>query len=335
MENKKHDIPLTSSEISSIWTSYQGNTMDICGISFFLTHIKDQQIRHVLEHALTLATNRVEKEIQFFKEEDYPVPQGFSEKDINFNAPRLFSDKLYLEYILNMTYLSLAAYGGALALADRTDVVDFYTMNLTETQNLHKEAKELAKEKGIYIRSPRIPKADKIDFVKKDSFLAGWFGERRPLLGVEIANLVFSSRRNSLGQAVITGFSQVAKDKEIRRFFERGREISGKHIKVFSSILQENYLPDGVLLMTSEVTDSTIAPFSDNLMMNLITSLITSGIGQYGVAIATSPRHDLGVQYTRLIAEIARYSNDGANIMIERGWMEQPPMAANRKDLAD
>jgi len=77
-----------------------------------------------------------------------------------------------------------------------------------------------------------------------------------------------------------------------------------------------------------------MSPFSDKLMMNFITTLIASGIGQYGTAISASPRHDLGAQYTRLIAEISRYSNDGAKIMVEKAWIEQPPMAVDRKDLA-
>ncbi|WP_419158854.1 DUF3231 family protein [Rossellomorea sp. BNER] len=29
-----------------------------------------------------------------------------------------------------------------------------------------------------------------------------------------------------------------------------------------------------------------------------------------------------------------RYSEDGANIMIDNGWMEQPPLAADRDELA-
>ncbi|MDY0395572.1 DUF3231 family protein [Virgibacillus halophilus] len=68
--------------------------------------------------------------------------------------------------------------------------------------------------------------------------------------------------------------------------------------------------------------------------MALVTTLIASGLGQYGAAMAASPRHDLGVHYTRLMAELANYSNDGAKIMIENGWMEQPPIAADRKKLA-
>lgn len=333
MENKEHYIPLTSAEITSLWASYQEDTLTICGVSFFLEHIEDEQILNVLEHALTLAEKRKEKESQFFNEENYPLPHGFTNQDVNLDAPRLFSDKLYLEYIVNMTNLNLIVYGSVLPLVDRSDVIAFYSECLTDTQVLHKEAKELAKNKGINIRAPQIPKPNKVDFVKQESFLAGWFGERRPLLGTEITNLVYAARRNALGQAVITGFSQVAHDKEVRQFFARGREISGKHYDVFSDILKDNYLPSGTQLMTSEVTDSTVAPFSDRLMMNFITMLIASGIGQYGYSLTSSPRHDLSVQYTRLIAEIGKYSNDGANILIEKGWMEQPPMAADRKDL--
>ena len=335
MENKEqHHTTLTSAEIASLWTSYQEDTLTICGISYFLNHVDDAQIRGLLEQGLTSAEQRKEKEIQFFNKENYPLPQGFTDHDVNVEAPRLFSDKLHLEYLVNITSMNLIVYGTALPLAERSDIITFYSENLTETKKLYKQAKELAKEKGVNIRAPHIPKPNQVEFVQKESFLAGWFGERRPLLGMEISNLVSSARRNALGQAVITGFSQVANTREVRQFFEKGRDISGKHLEVFSDILQENYLSSGAQLMTSEVTDSTVAPFSDRLMMNFITTLIASGIGQYGYSLATSPRHDLAAQYAKLMTEIGKYSNDGANILIENGWMEQPPMAADRKDLA-
>jgi hypothetical protein len=187
---------------------------------------------------------------------------------------------------------------------------------LGQTTELHNRAKELSKEKGIFYRAPLLPKPDQIKFVKKQNFLAGWFGDRRPLLGVEIANIVYNAKRNALGQAIITGFSQVAKSKEVRQYFERGREIAGKHLEIFSSILHENYLSQGTLNLTSEVTNSKVAPFSDKLMMYHISALIGSGIGQYGMAMASSPRHDLGIHYARLSTELAHYADDGANIMI-------------------
>ncbi|MBY7142516.1 DUF3231 family protein [Virgibacillus sp. NKC19-3] len=333
MGDYKH-IELTASEISTLWTTYQSDTMAICGLKHFLSHVDDEEVRTMIEHNLTLKEQRVEIVTNFFIQEDYPIPQGFTGHDITLEAPRLFSDKLYLEYMLNMANLALVSNTSALVSAEREDVIDFYTENVTTAQDLHKQLKELLKEKGIYIRAPLLPKPKQIDFVKKQSFLAGWFADRRPLLGVEITHLIFNARRNALGQALITGFSQVAQTKEVRKFFERGRDISGKHAEIFSSILNEDYLSNSALLMTPEVTESTVSPFSDKLMMELVTVLIASSIGQYSVGLAASPRRDLAAQYTRLSAEIAAYAEDGANIMIDHGWMEQPPMAADRKKLA-
>ncbi|WP_449354368.1 DUF3231 family protein [Virgibacillus natechei] len=333
MADHKH-IELTASEISTLWTLYHSDTMAVRGLTYFLNHVEDEDVRIMLESNLTLMQQEVEKLTTFFIAEDYPIPQGFTEQDVNVEAPRLFSDKLYLEYMLNMTNLALAANTASLVSAERKDVIDFYVESLTTAQNLHKQLKELAKEKGTYIRAPHIPKPKQIDFVKKQKFLAGWFADRRPLLGVEITNLIFNARRNALGQALITGFSQVAQTKEVREYFERGREISGKHVKVFSSILSDDYLSNSALIMTPEVTDSTVSPFSDKMMMELVTALIASGVGQYSVGLAASPRRDLAAHYVRLSAELAAYAEDGANIMIDHGWMEQPPMAADRKDLA-
>ncbi|MYL43190.1 DUF3231 family protein [Virgibacillus salexigens] len=100
------------------------------------------------------------------------------------------------------------------------------------------------------------------------------------------------------------------------------------------SILHEEFLSESALLLTSEVTDSTVAPFSDRLMMTFVSNLIASSMGQYGIALSSSPRHDLSVHYSRLIAEVGKYANEGNKILINNGWLEQPPMAADRRDLA-
>ena len=68
-------------------------------------------------------------------------------------------------------------------------------------------------------------------------------------------------------------------------------------------------------------------------MMFHINTLIASSIGQYGISMATAPRHDIGVTYQRLILEIIHFSDDGADIMIDHSWIEQPPIAVNRKNL--
>lgn len=59
------------------------------------------------------------------------------------------------------------------------------------------------------------------------------------------------------------------------------------------------------------------------------------GIGHYGRSLGSSPRRDLGTHYTRLISEVILYVEDGTNIMIENGWLEQIPQATDRNQLAN
>jgi hypothetical protein len=331
---KQPSKTLTASEIALLWECYQSDTMTICGLRHLLSNVEDEEIREVLEEILGIMKRNVDELHHIFKTEDYPIPHGFTEQDVIEGAPRLFSDNLYLSYCSSQARLGLTMYATAIGAATRPDIIEYFSKNLRTSEEIHLKTKNLAQEKGIFVYAPEIPKPDKIDFIKKQNFLAGWFADRRALLAIEIANLITNAQQNALGQAFVTGFSQVAESKEIRKYFERGRDISKKHLTIFNTILNEEYLPDGAMITTSEVTDSTVAPFSDKLMLALISSLSTAGISQYGVSMAMSARRDLGVHYARLNAEVTSFSEDGAKLMIENGWMEQPPIAANRKGLA-
>jgi hypothetical protein len=83
----------------------------------------------------------------------------------------------------------------------------------------------------------------------------------------------------------------------------------------------------------SAITDSTSTVFSDKLVMFHVAAMIAAGVGNYGMAMAASPRRDIGLKYASLIPEISLYSEDGANIMIKHGWMEEPPQSDDRDQL--
>ncbi|MGE5397664.1 MAG: DUF3231 family protein, partial [Chitinophagales bacterium] len=72
-------------------------------------------------------------------------------------------------------------------------------------------------------------------------------------------------------------------------------------------------------------TGSTEPPFSDKLMMFQVLILNATGVGNYGVSISTSLRHDITLMYTRVLAEVAQFSGEGTRLMMEKGWMEEPP----------
>ncbi|MEJ9212340.1 DUF3231 family protein, partial [Bacillus smithii] len=128
-------------------------------------------------------------------------------------------------------------------------------------------------------------------------------------------------------------FSQVDKSKVATQFFQRGVEISKKHIQLFREKLEESDLSVPIT-WDSEITESTAHTFSEKLMMFYTTSLISLSVVYYGFSVAFSPRIDIGILYNRVILEIQKYAEDGANIMIKNRWMEQPPMAPDRKELA-
>jgi hypothetical protein len=44
-------------------------------------------------------------------------------------------------------------------------------------------------------------------------------------------------------------------------------------------------------------------------------------------------RADLSTFYSKVIGEILLYADEGFSIMVNRGWLEQPPQATNRKEL--
>lgn len=330
--NHEH-IKLTASEMSVLWTSYLNDTLGVCTISYFLKHVEDPDVRAVLEYALDLSKKHIEVIRQIFSNEKIPIPLGFTEQDVNVNAKRLYSDSFMLYYIQNMGSAGINSYSVALPVSSRMDIREYYTSCLESSAELFNRTSNVMQEKGLFIRAPYIPYPNQAKFVHKQHFLAGWFGEQRPLTSIEISFLFFNLYRNTLGTALLTGFSQVAQSKEVRQYMIRGAEIAKHHSAVFTKILsQDNILSP----MTSEILPETSKepPFSEKLMMFHTAALTNSGMGYYGASMGGSTRKDLAASYSRLMMEVAEFSLDGANIMIDNGWFEEPPSAPNRKDLA-
>jgi hypothetical protein len=163
--------------------------------------------------------------------------------------------------------------------------------------------------------------------------LAGWFGDHRPLNVIEITSLYFNMKKSIMAKALAIGFSQTAQSGEIRSFMLRVVELADKHINLFRSILDDDFI-SAAATWDTHVTDSQIAPFSDKLMMLHGGFLIQAAMAYYGTALSSSMRHDLAAQYSAAISRDAKVAEDGLNIMIANGWFEQPPHTVDRKELA-
>jgi len=313
---------MTAAEISYLWTTYLSDTMSICVLKYFLQHIDDSDIKALVNHALDLSYQHVEIIKELFVHEQIAVPQGFTDQDVNLKAERLFSDILYLKYIKNMAGGGLSGYSRMLPNIYRKDIKSFYSKALTSSMELENKSALILLEKGLDTRPPFIPYPDKVEFIQKQSFFLEGLGRRGALSGTEVTHLHFNIETNQLGAALSTGFSQTAQNKQARNYFIRGKEIALKHTKVFRDYLEKNSLPAPAGI-EPEVTESTVPVFSDKLMMFHFSVMIYAGIGNYGVAISESQRSDLVIDYSRLNAEILKYSEDGINILVANEWLEQ------------
>ena len=72
--------------------------MSKCVLGYFLKTVEDEEIKAVVQYAYDLSATHIEKLTTIFQEEQIPTPTGFTYDDVNFNAPRLYTDSFMLTY---------------------------------------------------------------------------------------------------------------------------------------------------------------------------------------------------------------------------------------------
>jgi hypothetical protein len=323
---------LTSAEMGKLWATYVGNSMSKCILSYYHQHVEDEDIKTLLENALKLCAEFMKTTEDIFKKENFPIPKGFSEEDVNLSAPRLFEDEYYVHYLKYVGKAGMSIYNVAVPLVYRKDVKEFFTYCMDSTMALIEQINDILMNKGLIIKPPIIPVPDKVEFVHQD-FLNGFFGHVRPLHALEIAHLYDNIENNVTSKALIMAFSQVVKSEKIRKLFMSGKDISHKHIELYMEKLHNENLPSPSFL-DHLVTTSTSSPFSDKLMLFHKVDMFSMKIRAFGNSAAVNGRHDLGLLYARSLMQISSFVEDAAKIMVEYGWMEQPPFAVNRDKIA-
>ncbi|MFC4560115.1 DUF3231 family protein [Virgibacillus kekensis] len=324
---------LTSSELADLFNNYLGDSMYSCVFEHFLQVVKDDEIRDYIKFAQTISKRHLKEIEKIFRSEDIPVPVGFGEQDVRKDAPKLFGDLFMLFYTVQMTGPGALTYGSALTTATRHDVMHYFRQCIRDTEEMYARGVHLALAKGLDMAYPNIPYAKKVDFVEKKSFISLITGRDRPLLAMEIKHLQYNINTNILGKAIMLGFSQVASSETARKYFREGAQLSEKQFKQFGEYMTGQDLPTPKLV-DAYITDSTTPPFSDKLMLYHTSLAGKIAMQNLGNALASMMRHDIAAEFGRLITVVGKFNNDGLNMLIEHGWLEEPFSAADRKELS-
>jgi len=323
---------LTPPEMGKLWATYVGNTMGICTLRFFLVHVDDEDIKEVLENALSISEEFTQDIKQIFIQENFPIPVGFTEDDVNLDAPRLFYDEFYLHYLQYLAKAGMSIYSVAIPLMTRRDIRNFFGGALSKTSKLVADVNDVLISKGKLKNAPQMPAPHEVDFVNKQSFLNNSLVNGRPLHGLEVAHLYGGINNDITSKALILGFIQGAKQEKIKKYLERGKNINQKHIESMSKRLHNCNIPSPTLI-DHLVTTSTTPTFSEKLMVYHKIDMFSMKIREYANGASLNGRKDIGLLFAKCQLDVSLYVEDGANIMIDHGWMEQPPLVVDRNNL--
>ncbi|MGP4081529.1 DUF3231 family protein [Pseudalkalibacillus sp. R45] len=327
------NLKLTSSEIGTLWGQYVNGTMTDTVNRYMVTIIEDESIKDIFEDAINTYEKQKNQLVTLMKNEGFPVPIGFTESDLNKGAERLFTDIFCLHYLHIMTLHGLLGHTTSLGVSVRKDLRDFYDSCDDDGKRMYHQTTELLLEKGSFQRDPLFYPAKNPEFISSQDFIDGFFGKGRRLTATEIISISFNLKKSIMAKTLSIAFSQVAQTNEVRKFLEDTEKTSDGQIQSLAKIMHKDNLPVPKSWET-EVTTSTDSPFSDKLMLYHIGFLFQAAQAYHGTGLASAMRTDLVTIYEGTILKNLTVTKKWFNIMVQNKWLEQPPLAPNRKEIA-
>ncbi|WP_237389795.1 DUF3231 family protein [Bacillus sp. USDA818B3_A] len=322
VKSKPHT--LTAAEVSALWLQFMGDSMAICVFKYFLTIVENKEIKSIFEFALQLSEIHIRKIKEFLKDANFQIPIGFTENDVNVNAPRLFSDQFLLFYLYIMTIHGLTAYSLAIANSEREDIQNYFSECSISSKELFQKIIKLAKNHPKYTSVPSIPSTHGTEFMESPGFISNLIGDKRPLSSSEISSLFFNSTKTGFVRSLSLAFSQVAIREDVRSFMLKNVKLAGKDAESFDTILQQDHLPIPEK-WDDEITDSTVSPFSDKLIMFHAGFLVNTALTYYGASLGSSFRSDIILNYSKVFTHVMEAGAFSYNIMVKHGWFEKQP----------
>jgi hypothetical protein len=329
----QNKLKLTSSEIGSLWAEYVNGTMTDTVNRYMVSIIEDEAIKAIFEDAIRTFEKQKKQLVTFIENEGFPVPIGFTESDLNKGAERLFTDIFCLNYLHIMTLHGLLGHSTAFGVSVRKDLRYFYDSCDNDGKRMYHQTIELLLEKGNFQRDPLFYPANNPEFISSQDFTDGIFGKGRRLAATEIISISFNLKKSIMAKTLSIAFSQVAQTKEVRKFLENSEQTANEQIQAFSKIMQADNLPAPKSWET-EVTTSTDSPFSDKLMLYHIGFLFQAAQAYHGTGLASAMRTDLVTTYESIILKNLMVTKKWFNLMVQNKWLEQPPLAPNRNEIA-
>lgn len=317
---------MSAAELGALWMTYQKKTMILRFLEYFIENSNDDQAKELME-GLCKELYPMNNELANLLDNDGASrPNGFTKENVYLNAPKLYDNGFDILFSRVLKEISMGMYVLHMTTAYREDIIQFYKKLTEITQTYYGHFTQYLLEKGLLSRPNFTTMPTSVGYIMSTDYMKGTnlFGEKRPINTVEYGTLYHSIETNITGMQLMASFSQCAKDDQVKKYFTKGCELSKEIINGTEKILLEHNIqppagPGGT------VTSSTEAPFSDKLMMFCSYLLSGFSMGGHGFNAAFIMRHDITRHTLPFAKDVYEFSMEGAKLMMEKGWMEEPP----------
>jgi hypothetical protein len=327
-------IQLTSSELGILWMTYQSTSASLLMYDLMKEKTIDKEAQNILTSYISEAQNVKNEIVKVFNSEKAVIPIGFDERDLIREAPPLFDDVFHIMYLRQIIKLNFQHSAIFSAMSYMKEVHDILKLNYDIADKYYVMTTNYLLGKGVLTRPPYVTMPKQVEFIEEKSYMSGFnvFTDKRSLNTIEVGYINEAIQSNVFGMQLMTGFAQVAKENEVKKYFIQGKELSKKIVTELSDVMmQSDIQPPST--WAGKATDSTDPPFTDKLMM-YITSLISSSSMAFNVlGTSYSMRSDLQLKLGLISKDVFQFAKEGAKIMIKHKWMEEPPQMEDRNQL--
>jgi ferritin-like metal-binding protein YciE len=330
-KNNMSFVELTVNEVSNIWSSYLKSSMELKLFEYFYASTENNEIKQVIEKMLNQSQKNINELKEIFIKENLTVPLGFTDEDVRVDAHKVFSDTFILYFCFDLTHLSMSTYPTAISDCTRNDVRDHFQTNIAFSVKIQNEIADLMLLQGVYLKHPQVAIDSEVEFADSMLYLNGFFGGSRPLNTAEIANLSRIVHRAQFSKMVFVTFSKLAKTKELKQHFSKGRDGIEKVLESLQEVLDKENIPISAS-GDYRISDVEMSPFSDKLMLFFVNTCL--GIFCFAMvsqAMTSSLRTDIVSKLGNISDDMKKFYGLGLLLAIKEKWFEQPPQAVNRK----
>jgi hypothetical protein len=327
-------IQLTSTEVGILWITYIFTTGRLMiNDSLTLTTI-DKEAQNILTFNHTDVLNIKNQLTNIFNTEQAVIPIGFDERDVFKDAPPLFDDIFHIMFLRQMKKLNLGHNAVFTAMSYKKEVQDLLKLNYDISYKYYVIATNYLLAKGVLARPPYMTMPKQVEFIENKNYMSGFniFSDKRSLNTVEIGYMYEAVEDSIFLMQLMTGFAQVALDGEVKQYFVEGKELSKKIISELSSILLKSDIQPPST-WAGKATDSTKPPFTDKLMMYIVSIFSTTALGFTALGTSFSMRNDLPLTLGLISKDTYEFARKGSKLMIKHKWMEEPPQIDDRNSI--